>query len=343
MPDDVFGAVGIDATRWYFYTVNAPGDTKNFSMKEVRERLTGFMMTLNNCLRFYELYQADATSYKLQATSLLDKWIVSRLCEVTVLATARLDTYDITVAARELERFVVDDFSQWWLRRSRKRNDALPLLRHILRSLSLLLAPFIPYTAEELWQKLKSEGDALSVHLADWPATGDKTAIDAQLHQQMMQVREYISAGLAARKENQIKVRQPLQSVTVPGKKLHNDLEDLIRDELNVKEVKYEPGATITLDVHIGTQLRAEGFAREVMRTVQDMRKESGCQVTDRVYCQWFSEDAEVSTALLEHGDMIARETGLTAFVHQTDDKTLTIEKNFELAPGKALWIGIRK
>ncbi len=348
MPDDVFSAVGIDATRWYFYTVNAPGDTKNFSMKEVRERLTGFMMTLNNCLRFYELYRAQHDTIHPEFSSesssnLLDKWIVSRLREVTVLATARLDTYDITVAARELERFVVDDFSQWWLRRSRKRSDALPLLRHILRSLSLLLAPFIPYTAEELWQKLKSEGDPLSVHLADWPATGDKTAIDVQLHQQMMQVREYISAGLAARKENQIKVRQPLQSVTVPGKKLHNDLEDLIRDELNVKEVKYEPGAAIMLDVHIGTQLRAEGFAREVMRTVQDMRKELGCQVTDRVYCQWFSEDAEVSAALLQHGDMIARETGLSAFVHQADDKTLTIEKNFELALGKALWIGIRK
>ncbi len=342
-PDDVFNAVGIDATRWYFYTVNAPGDTKNFSMKEVRERLTGFMMTLNNCLRFYELYRLGAASHELRVTSLLDKWILSRLREVTALATTRLDSYDITVAARELERFVVDDFSQWWLRRSRKRNDALPLLRHILHSLALLLAPFIPYTAEELWQKLKSEGDPLSVHLTDWLPADETAAVDTQLHQQMARIREYISAGLAARKEQHIKVRQPLQSMTVPGKQLHADLEELIRDELNVKEVKYESGAEIALDVRIGTKLRAEGFAREVMRVVQDMRKETGCQVADRVYCQWFSENAEVSAALLEHGDMIARETGLSAFVQRTDDKTLTIEKNFDLAPGKPLWLGIRK
>jgi isoleucyl-tRNA synthetase len=348
MPDDVFSAVGIDATRWYFYTVNAPSDTKNFSMKEVRERLTGFMMTLNNCLRFYELYRAEhvVTHEAISSAStsnLLDKWILSRLREVTDITTTRLDAYDITVAARELERFVVVDFSQWWLRRSRKRNDALPLLRHILRSLSLLLAPFIPYTAEELWQKLRAEGDALSVHLADWPTTGDTTAIDAALHEQMTQVREYISAGLAARKEHQIKVRQPLQSVTVPGKQLHTDLEELIRDELNVKQVKYEPGSAVSLDIHIGTELRAEGFAREVMRTIQDMRKEAGCQVADKVYCQWFSEDSEVTSALLAHTDVISRDTGLSAFVHQADDKTLTIEKNFDLVPGKPLWIGIRK
>ena len=204
LPDEVFNAVGIDATRWYFYTVNSPGDTKNFSMKEVRERLTGFMMTLNNCRRFYELYKADksiADNLQLTTGNLLDTWILSRLSEVTALATTRLDVYDITIAARELERFVVDDFSQWWLRRSRKRSDALPLLRHILRSLALLLAPFIPYMAEELWQKLKSEGDPLSVHLADW-AVADDAAVDFQLHRQMEQVREYISAVLRCAKNS---------------------------------------------------------------------------------------------------------------------------------------------
>ena len=180
------------------------------------------------------------------------------------------------------------------------------------------------------------------MHLADWPATGDATAIDTALHEQMTQVRQYISAGLAVRKENQIKVRQPLQSVTVPGKQLHADLEELIRDELNIKEVKYAPGAEVSLDVHIGTELRAEGFAREVMRTIQDMRKEAGCQVSDKVYCQWSSDDKEVTDALLTHTEMISRDTGLSAFVHQADDKTLTIEKNFDLAPGKPLWIGIR-
>ena len=159
----------------------------------------------------------------------------------------------------------------------------------------------------------------------------------------MAQVREFISAGLAIRKDQQIKVRQPLASVTVSGNPLPPDLETLVRDELNVKAVAYAVAQEVTLDTTIGTELRAEGFAREVMRTVQDMRKEAGCQVADRVYCQWSSTDDEVSRALRAYSAMISEETGLSAFIEQADTATLTIEKNLDLAPGKPLWIGIRK
>ncbi len=341
-PDDVIDAVGVDAARWYFYTINAPGDSKNFSMKDVRERLTGFSMTLQNCVRFYELYRIEhASSEQPHATNLLDTWILSRLSEVTAATTKLLEAYELTEASRGLEKFVVDDFSQWWLRRSRKRDDALPLLRHILKSLALLLAPFVPFTAEELWQKLRTTGDSLSVHLADWPSF-DASAVNTKLYEQMDRVRSSISAGLALRKNEQIKVRQPLASVTIPGVPLEPDLEQLILDELNVKTVLYEVGAEVALDMRIGTELRAEGFAREVMRAIQDMRKEAGCQVSDRVYCQWFSSDSEVAQALRTHDAMIRKDTGLSAFVEQPDNATLTLEKNFELAPGKPLWIGIR-
>ncbi|MCC6405259.1 MAG: class I tRNA ligase family protein [Candidatus Yanofskybacteria bacterium] len=341
LPNDVFDAVGVDATRWYFYTVNAPGDTKNFSVREVRERLTGFLGTLGNCLRFYELYQTEHATDEGAATNLLDEWILSRLHEVTRTVTERLDHYDTTVAARELERFVVDDFSQWWLRRSRKRSGALPVLRSVLRSLALLIAPFIPFTAEDLWQKLKRPGDAESVHLADWEQA-NIALVNETLHQQMEQVRTHISAGLAIRKDQQIKVRQPLRAVTIPGTQLPSDLEALIRDELNVKEVNYMPGAPVSLDTTIGTELRAEGFAREVMRAIQDMRKEAGCRVGDRVQCFWTSEDAEISRALLAYADMIAEETGLSIFTNQRDGVALKLEKSADLAPGKSLWIGIR-
>lgn len=345
-PDEVIDAVGVDTARWYFYTLNAPGDSKNYSMKEVRERLTGFMMTLQNCIRFYELYQAEHHAPLRidvpDATNQLDVWMMSRLERLTALVFERLEQFDLTVASREIERFVVDDFSQWWLRRSRKRDDALPFMRHILRRLSLLLAPFIPFTAEDLWGKLRGKHDPESVHLADWPKA-HTSALNESLETQMAQVREYIRAGLAIRKDQQIKVRQPLQKVTIPGTQLHEDMEQLIRDELNVKEVAYAVGEPVALDVHIGTELRAEGFAREVMRTVQDMRKEVGCQVSDRVYCQWHSADDEVSRALRSYGDAIVDDTGLTEFVERPDDKTLTIEKNFDLAAGKPLWIGIRK
>ncbi|MCC6934438.1 MAG: class I tRNA ligase family protein [Candidatus Yanofskybacteria bacterium] len=340
-PNDVFDAVGVDATRWYFYTVNAPGDTKNFSVREVRERLTGFLGTLGNCLRFYELYRTEHENDSENEGHLLDEWVLSRLNEVTVLVTDRLDHYDTTAAARELERFVVDDFSQWWLRRSRKRNGALPVLRRVLRSLALLLAPFIPFTAEDLWQKLKRSGDPESVHLADWEA-GNARLVNDELHQHMKQVREHISAGLAIRKEQQIRVRQPLRSVTVPGNALPADLEMLIKDELNVKEVAYAPGVPVSLDTTIGAELRAEGFAREVMRAVQDMRKEAGCRVSDRVQCFWSSEDAEVSRALLSYTQMIADETGLSVFTNQRDAGVFALEKTTDLIPGKTIWIALR-
>lgn len=342
-PDDVIDAVGVDAARWYFYTINAPGESKNFALKEVRERLTGFVMTLQNCIRFYELYSAEhEISNEIPAANLLDTWILARLADLTAATTQRLEAYELTEASRDIERFVVDDFSQWWLRRSRKRTDALPLLRAILKRLSLLLAPFTPFMAEDLWLKLREQGDAESVHLADWPSADP--AIDAErLYAEMTRVRSSISAGLAIRKNAAIKVRQPLSSVTVPGAPLDRDLEQLILDELNVKKVSYEVGKELSLDLSIGSELRAEGFAREVMRAIQDMRKEIGCQVSDEVSCRWWSEDQEITSALLAHEQMIRKDTGLSAFENAPDTSTMTIERNFDLAPGASLWIGINK
>jgi isoleucyl-tRNA synthetase len=238
---------------------------------------------------------------------------------------------------------VVDDLSQWWLRRSRKRPEALGLLRHVLLELDKLVAPFIPFTAEDLHERLHrgTSPQTLSVHLHDWP-TAHERFIDTALEQQMGSVREYVSAGLAVRKEQQIKVRQPLQSVTVPGDKLQPDLEQLMRDELNVKEVRYAPGKPVELDLNIGRELRAEGFARETMRAIQDMRKESNCRVSDKVRCQWSTEDDEVADALTAHADMIAHDTGLSAFVRQADMQGMTAQKQFDLAPGKPLQLGIR-
>jgi isoleucyl-tRNA synthetase len=182
-----------------------------------------------------------------------------------------------------------------------------------------------------------------SVHLHDWPSA-DVSLVDADLELLMGQVREFISAGLAIRKEQNIRVRQPLASVTLPlTKELPKDLAELIQEELNVKNILYGGVQGVTLDTHIGTELRAEGFAREIMRTIQDMRKEAGLQVGDKVYCQWFSTDTELVAALTVHMEMIQRDTGLSAFVMQEDRTALTLEKNFDVAPGKPLWIGIQR
>ncbi len=339
-PDDVLDAVGVDTARWYFYTVSNPGDSKLFNMKEVRERLTGFMMTLQNCVQFYELYGRQPGNEGFTKTA-LDNWLVSRSEGLKQEVTRALDEYDLTSATRAIERFVIDDLSKWWLRRSRKRPEALEFMRTVVMDLAKLLAPFIPFTAEDLWQKLKKPNDAMSVHLADWPLAQPKL-IDEKLEAYMQTVRDIITAGLALRKDEGIRVRQPLASITIPHN-LPAGVTGLILDELNVKDVKHDSTMAITLDTHIGTDLRAEGYAREVMRTIQDIRKEMGLAVTDKVYCQWFSADKELVDAFLAHTAMIMEDTGLSAFVLQEDDRTLTVEKNFELVPGKPLWIGLKK
>jgi isoleucyl-tRNA synthetase len=342
-PDQVIDAVGIDATRWYFYTVNNPGDSKMFSMSDVRERLTGFMGTLANCMRFYDLYRAEIPSSKLQVASLLDRWILSRLAGVQTTVTDRLDGYDLTGATRAIEQFVIDDFSQWWLRRSRKRSDALGLLRHLLRHIALLTAPFIPFMADDLWQKLREPGDPDSVHLADWPKS-DSAMIDHELEERMIRVREYISQGLALRKQGGIKVRQPLAALTVPGTRFAPDLETLIREELNVQEVRYESsGDSVVLDTVISPALRAEGWAREAMRTIQEMRRDAGCRVADRVACQWNSNDPDVAAAIEMHAAAIRQETGLSSLVRQSDGASADVEREFELEPGKRLQLGIHR
>ncbi|HXV26786.1 MAG TPA: class I tRNA ligase family protein [Candidatus Paceibacterota bacterium] len=350
-PAKVMDDVGVDAARWYFYTVNAPGDPKLFDMKDVRERLTGFIMILENCLRFWELYAAHGAGgdwrHGERPTHMLDRWLMSRLHRVIADTTAKMEAYDPTAAARELEHFVVSDLSQWWLRRSRKRPEALGFLRHVLLELDKLLAPFVPYLAEDMHQRLHrgAAPGTESVHLHDWPAA-DPVHFDTAVEEQMARLREFVTAGLAQRKDAGIRVRQPLASVTVPlPAPLPGDLEQLLKDELNVKSVAYEPAGSVSLDRNISPVLMREGWAREVMRQLQDMRKEAGLKMGEHAYGQWHAADADLADAIGEWADAIATDTSLKPFVRRPDDErtSLTVEKEFELAPGKSVWLGVRK
>jgi isoleucyl-tRNA synthetase len=257
-----------------------------------------------------------------------------------------MELYDVTPAARAIEIFVVEDLSQWWLRRSRKRTEALGLLRHVLLELSKLLAPFVPFTAEDMHTRLHagSKIGTESVHFHDWPAA-NAAHIDEKLEEQMQNIRAVITEGLALRKNASIRVRQPLASVTVTStQSFDKDLEELIRDELNVKEVKYGAKDNVTLDTTLTPALRAEGFAREAMRAIQDMRKEAGYRLDEKVFAQWHSDTADVSAALTEYADMIKRDTLLIELKNQRNDGgQFDSTKEFELAPGQQLWLGVRK
>jgi isoleucyl-tRNA synthetase len=217
------------------------------------------------------------------------------------------------------------------------------MLRHILLVLAKLTAPFVPFLAEDLHKKLKGEG--LSVHLADWPKI-NKRLINTDLEKEMDDIRIIVTAGLAARKEKQIKVRQPLRSASLARKiKFGADLETLIMDELNVKNIIYGAGgeAPVTLETDLDQALIYEGYARELIRQIQDMRKEAKYKMDQKIFGRWHSEDKEVSAAINEWTKEIAEEALFEEFLGGNNKAVYDIEKEFEISPQKKIWLGIKK
>ena len=245
----------------------------------------------------------------------LDLWIVSRVHQLNKSIDEHMQRYDIPNAMKPILEFV-DDASNWYVRRSRKRFwkseddsdkfDAYKTLHYVLVHLSQIMAPFTPFLAEELYQKLTG-GE--SVHLLDWPQVG---AIDEELTRVMGEVRVSVSEGLAARSRAQLKARQPLASVTVhsPEQKFM-DYSDIVAEELNVKKVLFNesPEFNVELDTNITDELRIEGVSRELIRHIQSLRKTSELEVSDRIHLSVQSDDQDVQKALEQFGDEIRRET----------------------------------
>jgi isoleucyl-tRNA synthetase len=338
---ELMDSYGTDTLRWYFLSTVTAGENKRVIPKEIEDKLKGFFFTLQNSIRFYELY-ADKDS-SLGNLSVLDKWLLSRLHRLIGEAGTSLDAYDVAAAGRAIEQFVMEDLSNWWIRRSRKRKEALPLLREVLLEVSKLLAPFTPFMAEDAYRRLGGEGE--SVHLADWPKL-QKKFINEKLETEMAAAREAIATGLAARKNQQLKVRQPLAAVIVKNGKFNREIESLIKDELNVKKVSYDKNqeTPIALDAHLTPELLREGYAREAMRQIQDMRKELKYRMEDTVMVHWHVFDDELGKAMEEHTEAIKKDTMLHTFErHRKEGGSYDLEKETDLAPGKKIWLGIKK
>ncbi len=338
---------GTDVIRWYFLSTVTAGESKAVIPREIEDKLKGFFFTVQNCIRFFELYSTGETTIGQLAS--LDKWLLSRFHRMLGEVTSRLDLYDATSAARLLDQFLTEDLSNWWLRRSRKRKESLPLLRMILLESAKILAPYTPFMAEDLHKRLGGEGE--SVHLTDWPKV-QKKYINDKLEAEMTAAREAIAAGLAERKNKQLKVRQPLALVTLKANKFSKELEALIQEELNVKKLKYLPTgrqvteqeALVVYDLNLTPELRREGYAREAMRQIQDMRKEAKYRMEDSAIVHWHSFDEEIAAAMDEWAEDIKRDTVLqTLERHRKDGLVHDIEKESELAPGKKIWLGIKK
>jgi isoleucyl-tRNA synthetase len=363
-PDDVMDKFGADTVRWYFYTLNPVGESKLFSLRDVESKMKGFIMTLMNSVRFLELYHKGngGQVHGDVGDSILDKWIVSRLNTVIHGVTESMEKYDATTAGRIMEEFATEDISKWWIRRSRERfqnpssdedyEKALKTLRFVLLELDKLIAPFTPFLAEHLHIRLHpgSSPGTESVHLHDWPGA-NKKVINEDLEKKMIFIRDAVTQGLAIRKEKQIKVRQPLAKFHIKSNQfgeLESALLDLVKDELNVKEVTYEKADVeleVDLDLQITSELRHEGWAREFARQIQEMRKEAGYQYDQEVFAKWHTEDEELAGTIEKHSDSIAKKNVLYELVRGSldDEKAYDIEREFDIDKGKKIQIAVRK
>ena len=301
-PVDLANRVGVDAMRFYLLSSSLMrAEDLNFSEKGVLELQRKNIGRLHNVLAMYEMVK-DGTESRNNSEHVLDQWITSCLHDLISRVTFGFKYYELDTATRPITDFI-DDLSVWYVRRSRDRfksedvtdkQNAVATLRYVLQNFALVIAPSMPFYAEYLWQAVKEEEDAESVHLADWPKAGNTNEL---LILQMKEVRRIVSEGLELRTKNNIKVRQPLQQFDVKmseGAVMINDaLIFLIQDELNVKKVlcHYVTKAqdnlysieTSKLDVTITPELKAEGDAREFIRAIQEARKTTGLQTTDRI------------------------------------------------------------
>ncbi|MEK7609827.1 MAG: class I tRNA ligase family protein [Patescibacteria group bacterium] len=319
-PMSLVDKYGADSLRYYL--LSSPvvrGQDLRFSEKGVDEITKKLINRLLNVVSFYEMYKdqskVKSQKSKVESQNVLDQWIIARLNETITAVTVGLESGELDRASWPLMD-LTDDISTWYLRRSRERfkgdnesdkNSALETTRFILLQVSKLLAPFTPFIAEEIYRKIKnqelqirddingSNSDSIqSVHLELWPTAG---AVDSELIKSMKLVRDLASKGLEARMMTKINVRQPLQSLRIKndqGSMVNSQLVDLIKDEVNVKEIAF--GAKIEtdvqLDVNITPELKEEGMVRELIRAIQDLRKEKGLSVNDKVILLIETDDA---------------------------------------------------
>ena len=289
---DLFGA---DALRYYLMSsVVMQAEDIRFVNDEVRQVHSQVLNTLWNSFKFYELYADGEYFHEPRAsTHILDRWILLRLDELTIMVTEGMNAYDMVRATRPIKEFI-SDFSIWYIRRSRNRfkgdnqDDkafAITTTKHVFLELSKLLAPVMPFITEDIYQKIRKPGDPGSVHLENWPTVKKSSSSDKNMLKDMEETRRIVSLALEARSGANIKVRQPLNELRIRNKELGKVFFFLIADELNVKKVTVEENLAteIELDTRITPELEEEGKLRDAIRMIQDFRKKKGLEPQDKM------------------------------------------------------------
>ncbi len=347
--EDVFNNEGADTLRYYLLssTPAVTGDYMNFDRDAMKDINRNLFMTLYNSASFLSMYaeidnwNAKDLDEPKSLNNPLDQWLVARVNQTIQECTEAAENFELSKATWPIYK-LVDDMSNWYVRRSRRRFwkseddgdklEAYKTLHWALVTICKLLAPWSPFMPDWLYRNLTDEmnGVPSSVHLADWPEAGK---VDSTILDQMAMVRQYVNDGLAARAQAGVKVRQPLaEAIAFGPSELPEELSAIIAEELNVKKVAFKQSeeVKVELDLDISVSLKNEGLARDIIRNIQSARKEADLQVENRIKLGLATESEILLAAIKEFGGLIAQETLAESFTEKQENykfnKTVNVE-----------------
>jgi isoleucyl-tRNA synthetase len=369
-PMFVFDKYGADALRYYLLTSPVMiAENLNFSEKGVQESLRNVVMILWNVVKFYELFAPTPGPSPApivtgegspKSKNALDKWILARLNQLIKEVTDSMNSYNLPKATRPIEEFVTD-LSTWYIRRSRDRfkgNDeadkkaALETTGYVLLQLSKVMAPFMPFKAESVWQKVTGndfKNSDESVHLSGWPKT---QITDKKVLEEMQKARELTEQILAARDERGFKVRQPIGEAIITFK-LNNEYKKIVEDECNIKKIaegKLDKlpkrgiwrkfGETLAINFEMTPELKMEGVKREIVRFINALRKQAGMTIKDRAVIYYETASKEIKEVFKKLGEEIMKDT-LSDKINNKMDEAET--KKEVKVNGEEVVLGIKK
>ena len=355
--DEAVEKVGAEVMRWMYAKQN-PIYNLRFGYNTLEETKRKILF-LWNSFSFFETYvskkEFPKTAELSESKNILDKWITSKLNNLIGKVTKSLDNYNPAKASSLIEKFFINDLSLWYIRRSRKRfqkpkneeekKEATLTLYFILLNLVKIIAPMMPFLAEEIYLNLKGGNMPKSIHLWDWPKK-NKEKIISNLEEKMKWIRSIVTLALSQRKHLEIKVRQPLKRLTIKNKKLQigEELLNLIKEEVNVKEIVFDPKIKkeIELDTTITPELKEEGMVREITRQIQEMRKKASFKPRHRVLIR-YSGNKKLNEILQRNKKFIIEETKAKDIrLGERPKEVFDIERNTKIDK-ENLWLAIKK
>ncbi|OGZ19218.1 MAG: hypothetical protein A2Z68_00785 [Candidatus Nealsonbacteria bacterium RBG_13_38_11] len=354
--DEAVEKIGADPMRWLYSRQN-PAHNLNFGYKPAEE-VKRKLLTLYNSIEFFDTYTSleeyPGKEKLIESKNCLDIWILSRLNSLTAKVTEELNYYNVMSATLAIEDFFINDLSLWYIRRSRKRfqkpinleekREASQTLYYVIVHLLNLIAPIMPFFSEENYQRFRKEGMPQSIHLFDWPEV-DKKHIKKELEEKMQKAREIVALALTERSALGIKTRQPLQKLKVKNVKLKLDPEllELIKEEVNVKEVVFDNKIEkeVELDTEISSELKEEGTVREIIRNIQEMRKRAGLKPKDEILVS-YSGNNELGNILQKNRDFILKEAKVKDLISEGAREGFDMEKEV-IVDGQNILLAIKR